>query len=92
MEPGDEAIGAHGQAKETPPASDSPSLSSQLSTGLDRDRDTTGTTSSHVCVCTCTCGDTMSVEMIATIKAKRLAKIRATIKTDEDLGHGNVSE
>ena len=37
-------------------------------------------------------GDTMSVEMIAAIKAKRLAKIRATIKTDEDLGHGNVSE
>ena len=36
-------------------------------------------------------GDSMSVEMIAAIKAKRLAKIRATIKTDEDLGHGNVS-
>lgn len=34
----------------------------------------------------------MSVEMIAAIKAKRLAKIRATIKTDEDLGHGNVSK
>ena len=37
-------------------------------------------------------GDSMSVEMIAAIKAKRLAKIRATIKTDEDLGHGNVSK
>ena len=47
----EDVVGARGQAKETPPASDSPSLSSQLSTGLDRDRDTTGTTSSHVCVC-----------------------------------------
>lgn len=32
----------------------------------------------------------MSIEKIAAIKAKRLAKKRATIKTDDDLGAGAV--
>ena len=34
----------------------------------------------------------MSIEKIAAIKAKRLAKKRATIKADEDLGGGVVRE
>ena len=35
--------------------------------------------------------EAMSVEKIAAIKAKRLAKKRATIKTDDDMGAGTVS-
>lgn len=34
--------------------------------------------------------EAMSVEKIAAIKAKRLAKKRATIKTDNDMGAGVV--
>lgn len=33
----------------------------------------------------------MSAEAIATIKMKRKAKIRSTIKTDEDIAHHTVS-
>ena len=36
-------------------------------------------------------GDTLSIEQIAAIKAKRLAKKRGTIKTDEDITGATVS-
>ena len=36
-------------------------------------------------------GDTLSIEQIAAIKAKRLAKKRGTIKADDDITGGSVS-
>ncbi len=36
-------------------------------------------------------GDTLSIEQIAAIKAKRLAKKRGTIKVDDDITGGSVS-